>query len=59
MFFSKGGEKHRFSDHVMADISHKFYFYLLCNRCYNKHNKIKIKRKRCQNDVRLRRIGGS
>ena len=33
-----------------------FYCYLLCNRCHNKHNK--LNQKRCQNDVRLRRIRG-
>ena len=57
-FFSNGwGIKHRFSEHVMADINHKFYFYLLCNRC---HTQVKqIKQKRCQNDFRLMRIGVS
>ena len=57
-FFSKvWGIKQRCSEHVMADISHKFYFYLLCNRCHTQAQQ--IKQKDCQNDVRLRRIKGS
>ena len=56
-FFSKGwGIKHRFSDHMMADISHRFYFYLLCNRWHTQTQQIKIK-KRCKSDVRSMRIG--
>ena len=52
-----GVKKHRFHEYVMADISHKFYFYLLCNRCHTQAQQ--IKENRCQNDVRLTRIGGS
>ena len=44
-FFSKEwGIKHRFSEHVMAGISHSFYFYLLCNRCHTQTQQIKIKK---------------
>ena len=58
MFFSKGWRiKHRFSEHVMADISHEFYFYLLCNRCHTQAQQIKTKT--MSNDGRLRRFGGS
>ena len=54
-FFSKGlGIKHRLREHVMADIRHKFHFYLLCNGSHTQ-----AQQKRCQNDDRLRRIGGS
>ena len=54
-FFSKGwGEQHRFSEHVMADISQGFYFYLICNRCHTQAQQIKTKMG--FNDVRLRRI---
>ena len=57
-FFSKGwGVQHRFSEHVMADISQGFYFYLICNRCHTQAQQIKTKM--AFNDVRLRRIGGS
>ena len=55
--FSKGwGIKHISSEHVMANISHSFFShsYLSSNLVIHKHNK--LKQKRCQNDVRLRRI---
>ena len=48
--------KNRFSEHVMADISHGFYLYPLCNRCHTQAQEIKTKT--MSNDVRLRRIGG-
>ena len=58
MIFRKGlGIKHRFNEPLMADISHSFCF-LFCVtvviQTYNQLNK-----KRCQNDVRLRRFGSS
>ena len=59
-FFSKEwGIKHRFSEYVMADISHVFFFnfYPLCNRCHTQAQQIKTKT--VSNDDRLRRIGGS
>ena len=57
MFFSKGwGIKHRFSEHVMADISQSFFIFCAIV-VIHKHNK--LNKKRCQNDVRLRRIGVS
>ena len=37
------GIKHRFSEHVMADISHGFYFHPLCNRCHTQAQQIKNK----------------
>ena len=58
--------KHRFSDHVMANISHVcfflcffcFLFFIFCVSVFkDKHNK--LKQESCQNDDRLRRIGGS
>ena len=57
-FFSKGwGIKHRFNEHVMVNISDSFYFIFCEIVVIHKHNK--LKQKQCQNDVRLRRIGGS
>ena len=42
VFFSKGwGIKDRFSEHVMANISHSFNFYLLCNHCHTQSQQIK------------------
>ena len=58
IFFSKGwGIKDRFSKHVMANISHKFYLYRLCNHCHTQAQQIKTQT--VSNDVRLRRIRGS
>ena len=52
-----GGIKHRFSEHVMADISHSFYFLSFAQSLlYTSTTNLT---KRCQNDVSLRRIGGS
>ena len=50
VFFSKAwGIRHRFSEHVMANISHVFYFYLLCNHCHTHAHQIRTKTvsKRC------------
>ena len=52
--------KHRFSDHVMANISHVLFFsiFIFCVIVFiDKHNK--LEQEPCQNDDRLRRIGGS
>ena len=57
-FFSKGwGIQHSFSEHVMANISHVFYFYLCVIFVIHKHNK--LKQKQCQNNANLGRIRGS
>ena len=58
MICSKGwGLKHRFSKPLMPDSSHSFFFFFCVIVVINKHNK--LKRKRSQNDVRLRRFGSS
>ena len=52
--------QHRFSENVMADMSHVFFFfffYLCVIFVIHKHNK--LKQKRFQNNVNLRRVGGS
>ena len=55
--------KYRFSDHVMANINHVcfrlfFSIFIFCVIVFiGKHNK--LKQESCQNDDRLRRIGGS
>ena len=57
--FSKGGGgiQHEFSEHVMANIGHGFLFSpFVVIVVIHKHNK--LKQKRCQNGVSLRRIGG-
>ena len=41
----------------MADISHKFIFFFCAIVVIHKRNR--LKHERCQNGVRLRRIGGS
>ena len=52
------GIKHRFSEPLMPDICHSFCFFLYCVIVViNKHNK--LKQKRSQNDVRLRRFESS
>ena len=58
-FFSvrSGGIKHSISEHLMADISHVFYFYPLCDPFHTQAQQIKTKT--VSNDVRIRRIGGS
>ena len=54
-FCSKGwGIKHRFSEPLMLDISHRFCFLYCVIVVINRHNK--FKQKRPPNDVRLRRF---
>ena len=57
-FFSKWwGIKHRISEQVMADITHILIFIFCAIVVIHKYSK--LKQKRCQNDLRFRRIGGS
>ena len=58
--FSNGwGINHRFSEHVMADIRRGINFIFIFCAIVVIHMGNKSKQKRCQNDARLRRIGGS
>ena len=55
---SNWGIKHRFSEPLMPDISHSFFVFFYCVIVViNKQNK--LKQKRSQNDVRLRRFESS